>query len=173
MTNVSQILEYLSGSLQICTDSHRNFFETSIKEACLSYRALFNQLISTSKLYLRLVNFDKSWNICQDLYRSVQIHWECSTRAINSVNLDELIVKTLRLKKNCWFLKKLNPWAILQIMMRSSRCTQVFDLCKSVQICRIFSALFCKDHCTDSWRTLQICRIFTEDFCRNMFFCSF
>ena len=39
---------------------------------------------------------------------------------------------------------------------------QVFDLCESVQICRIFSAWFCKDRCTESWRSIQICKIFTE-----------
>ena len=40
--------------------------------------------------------------------------------------------------------------------------TQGFDLCKSAQICRIFSAGLCKDRCTESWRTIQICKIFTE-----------
>ena len=42
---------------------------------------------------------------------------------------------------------------------RTSKCleavvkglvTQVSDLCESVQICRIFSAGFCKDRCTES-----------------------
>ena len=57
--------------------------------------------------------------------------------------------------------------------------SQVSDLCESVQICRIFSAGFCKDLCTESWRSIQICKIFTE-VCRfslkifaEMFFCSF
>ena len=43
-----------------------------------------------------------------------------------------------------------------------SSTAQVFDLCESVQICRIFSAGFCKDRCTESWRSIQICKIFTE-----------
>ena len=31
MANFKQILEYLQGSVQICIDSHRNFFKTSNK----------------------------------------------------------------------------------------------------------------------------------------------
>ena len=63
------------------------------------------------------------------------------------------------------------PWV-------ASTGTQVFDLCESVQICRKFSAGFCKDRCVETWRILQICGIFTEvsrfsyckDYCSNMYF---
>ena len=61
------------------------------------------------------------------------------------------------------------------LSLRAVTTSQVFDLCESVQICRIFSAGFCKDRCTESWRSIQICKIFTkcadflEDFCRNVF----
>ena len=56
MVTFRQILEYLSGSVQICTDSHRNFFKTSIeRRVYLVEHYLINKYINF-KLYLRLVN---------------------------------------------------------------------------------------------------------------------
>ena len=70
MDNFRQILEYLSGSVQICTDSHRNFFTTSIeRRVYLVEHFLFNKNLNF-KLYLRLVKFRQ---ILEYLSRSVRI----------------------------------------------------------------------------------------------------
>ena len=73
MVNFQQILEYLQGSVQICTDSHRNFFKTSNKRRVFFRRALFNQLISFSKTEFMTIQFSNnpgiSVRICADLYR--------------------------------------------------------------------------------------------------------
>ena len=70
MVNFRQILEYLSGSVQICTDSHRNFFKTSIeRRVYLEEQFLINKY-SNFKLCLRLVKFRQ---ILEYLSRSVRI----------------------------------------------------------------------------------------------------
>ena len=79
MGNFYQILEYLQGSVQICTESHRKFFLKLQIRVVFFRRAFFNQLISFSKTEFMTSIFEQSLNICQDLCRSVQIHRECST----------------------------------------------------------------------------------------------
>ena len=70
MVNFRQILEYLSGSVQICTDSRRNFFQTSIeRRVYLVQDFLINKYLNF-KLYLRKVKFRQ---ILEYLSGSVQI----------------------------------------------------------------------------------------------------
>ena len=87
------ILEYLQGSVQICTDLHRNFFKTSNKR-CFFRRALFIQLIPFSKTEFMTIQFSNnpgiSVRICTDLYRSLQIHTECSAWALHDVEIMSL-----------------------------------------------------------------------------------
>ena len=76
MVNFRQILEYLSGSVQICTDSHRNFFQTSIeRRVYLVQHFLINKYLNF-KLYLRIAKFRQ---ILEYLSGSVQIRRECLT----------------------------------------------------------------------------------------------
>ena len=62
---------------------------------------------------------------------------------------------TVKRSHKCFILRKV-------LLFWVTRLNQVFDLCKSVQIFRNSSAGFCKDRCTETWRTIQVCRIFTE-----------
>ena len=65
-----QILEYLSGSVQICTDSRRNFFQTSIeRRVYLVQDFLINKYLNF-KLYLRKVKFRQ---ILENLSGSVRL----------------------------------------------------------------------------------------------------
>ena len=70
MVYLRPILEYLSGSVQIRTET---FFRNFNYEACVSCRALYIQLISISKLFFSLFIFRKilenrsgSVKICTD-----------------------------------------------------------------------------------------------------------
>ena len=57
MVSFRQILDYLSGSVHICTDLHRNFFQTSIeRHVYLVQHFLINKYLNF-KLYLRIVKF--------------------------------------------------------------------------------------------------------------------
>ena len=70
MVNFRQILEYLSGSVQICTDSHRNFFQISIERCVyLVQHFLINKYLNF-KLYLRIFKFRQ---ILENLSGSVRI----------------------------------------------------------------------------------------------------
>ena len=70
MVTFRQILEYLSGSVQICTDSHRNFLKTSSERRVYLVEQFSINKYLNFKLYLRLVKFRE---ILEYLSRSVRI----------------------------------------------------------------------------------------------------
>ena len=89
MFNFHQILEYLSGSVHICTYSQRNFFQSSIERRVhLVQHFLINKYLNF-KLYLRIVKFRQileylsgSVRICADSQGVLNMGIRCRIQSI-------------------------------------------------------------------------------------------